>query len=91
MASQRSGETDDLESRIAAHERGEICGYTSSRRPIVFAFAEEFATREGARERERQVKGWTRRKKEALIRGDWESLVEYAGSGHSERPSTGSG
>ncbi|HLA19013.1 MAG TPA: GIY-YIG nuclease family protein [Dehalococcoidia bacterium] len=51
------GHTDDLEPRLAAHERGEIAGYTRKRRPVRLAFAEEFGTREEALARERQVKG----------------------------------
>lgn len=52
-----AGHTDDLETRIAAHERGEIEGYTRKRRPIELVFAEEVRTREEALARERQVKG----------------------------------
>jgi len=40
--------------------------------------------------RERQIKGWTRRKKEALINGDWDKLIEYSKS-KGRDPSTGSG
>lgn len=57
------GHTDDLETRIAAHERGEIKGYTRKRRPIELVFAEEVRTREEALARERQVKGWSRAKR----------------------------
>ena len=42
------GHTDQLEARIAAHERGEIAGYTRKRRPVRLVFAEEFRTREEA-------------------------------------------
>ena len=68
------GHTDDLQTRLAAHQRGEITGYTYSRRPVQLAFHEEFPSREDAFLRERQLKGWSRRKKEALVRGDWEGL-----------------
>ena len=69
-----AGHTDDLETRIAAHERGEIEGYTRKRRPIELVFAEEVRTREEALARERQVKGWSRAKKEALMKGNWKRL-----------------
>ena len=69
-----AGHTDDLETRIAAHERGEIEGYTRKRRPIELVFAEEVGTREEALARERQVKGWSRAKKEALMKGNWKRL-----------------
>ena len=68
------GHSDDLEKRIAAHRLGEIPGYTVTRRPIRLEFVEEFPTRLEALERERQIKGWSRRKKKALIRGDWDSI-----------------
>jgi tRNA/rRNA methyltransferase len=64
------GHTDDLEARIASHHSGHIAGYTSRRRPVTLEFVEEFPTRVEALERERQVKGWSRSKKEALIQGD---------------------
>ena len=64
------GHTDDLESRIAAHQEGRMDGYTANRRPLTLEFSDGFPTRIEALERERQIKGWTRRKKEALIRGD---------------------
>jgi predicted GIY-YIG superfamily endonuclease len=62
------GHTDDLESRIAAHRRGEIEGYTRTRCPVRVVFSEEFPAREDALARERRVKGWSRAKKEALSR-----------------------
>jgi predicted GIY-YIG superfamily endonuclease len=80
------GHTDDLETRLAAHQSGEIAGYTYSRRPVQLVFQEEFPSREDAFLRERQLKGWSRRKKEALIRGDWDSLGRLSHA----RGSTGS-
>jgi tRNA/rRNA methyltransferase len=68
------GHTDDLETRIGAHQSGLIEGYTQKRRPVVLAWSQEFAEREEAFRAERQIKGWTRAKKEALIHGDWDAL-----------------
>ena len=76
--SYHTGETDELAKRLAAHQRGETGGYTAGRRPLTLVFSEDFPRREEARERQRQIKGWSRRKKEALIRGDWEALVRHA-------------
>ncbi len=73
-----TGHTDDLEKRLAAHERGEIPGYTSRRRPVSLVFADVFPSRDETFRVERQIKGWSRRKKEALIRGDWERLALLA-------------
>ena len=88
-----TGQTDDMESRLAAHELGTDGAYAKGRRPVRLVFAEEFATREEARERERQIKGWSRRKKEALIRGDWDALVAHATARRTvvRPPSTSSG
>ena len=80
-----TGHTDNLEVRIAKHQLGEVPGYTQTRRPIELVFAEEFSSRTDAFFREQQTKGWSRKKKEALIRGDWAELVRLA------HPSTSSG
>jgi tRNA/rRNA methyltransferase len=68
------GHTDDLAKRLAEHEDGTFGGYTARRRPVRLAFYDEFQTREEALERELQLKGWSRAKKEALTRGDWEEV-----------------
>ncbi len=69
-----TGHTDDLEGRLAKHQAGEFSGYTSARRPVELAFSHQFPSRDEAFRAERQVKRWSRRKKEALIRGDWDGL-----------------
>ena len=76
-----TGHTEDLDVRVAAHNAGTIPGYTRSRRPVEVVFADTFPSRIDALERERQVKGWTRRKKEALMRSDWDRLRELAKPG----------
>jgi predicted GIY-YIG superfamily endonuclease len=82
------GHTDDLDLRIAKHDDGTFGGYTSTRRPVTLVYAELFDTRDDAFWRERQIKGWSRAKKEALAREDWAELRRLAKSAH---PSTGSG
>ena len=76
-----TGHTDDLEKRIATHQRGELSGYTSRRRPVALVFSEDFPSREEAFEMERRIKGWTRQKKEALIQPDWDRLQQLAKTG----------
>jgi predicted GIY-YIG superfamily endonuclease len=71
--------TDNLEERIAKHEAGTIEGYTSTRLPVGVVFSEEFPTREEALRCERQIKGWTRKKKEALSRRDWLRCLGWRG------------
>jgi len=55
-------------------------GFTSKRLPVELVFSCEMPTLHDAFLRERQIKGWTRRKKEALINGDWDRLIEYSKS-----------
>ena len=68
------GHTDDLEARVNAHHSGLVAGYTQKRLPLSLAWSQEFAERDEAFRAERQIKGWSRAKKEALIRGDWEGV-----------------
>lgn len=76
-----TGHTDNLEVRVAQHHAGEIRGcYTHDRRPLELVMSQEFASREEALQAERQIKGWSRPKKEALIAGDWERLQVLARS-----------
>jgi putative endonuclease len=70
-----------LEKRVAEHQAGRFDGYTSRRRPVALAFYQEFDRLEDAAAAERQVKGWRRDKKEALIRGDFAALPSLARRG----------
>lgn len=77
-----TGHTDNLEARLDWHVSGRIQScYTFSRRPLTLAFSQEFVTREEALAAERQIKGWSRRKKKALIAGDWAEVSRLAKSG----------
>jgi putative endonuclease len=75
-----TGHTDDLEKRLYEHEQNLIRCYTSGGLPVRLLYSCEFETREDALAGERQIKGWSRRKKRALISGDWPSLVKYSKS-----------
>lgn len=63
-----------LDKRIAEHNAGAFGGYTARRRPVTLVWHEEFERITDAIAAERQIKGWSRVKKEALIRGDYEAL-----------------
>jgi len=67
-----------LEARVAAHNAGTYDGYTKTRRPVTSMFSEWFEQITDAIAAERQVKGWSRAKKEALIRGDFGRLRELS-------------
>ena len=73
-----TGHTDNLELRIAEHQAGRGADFTARRRPVELVWAQDFPTRHEALASERQIKGWSRAKKEALIRGDWEDLSMLA-------------
>ena len=75
-----TGSTNDLALRLAQHQAGEGGVYTRSRLPVELVFGQEFPSEHQAFLRERQVKGWSRAKKEALIRGDFDELVRLAKS-----------
>lgn len=63
------GSTHELAQRLAKHHDGTAATYTASRRPVSLVYAEEWETSVAASARERQIKRWTRVKKEALIAG----------------------
>jgi putative endonuclease len=73
-----TGCTSNIDRRISEHEVGIYPGYTQNRRPVTLVFSERFNEIRYAIYAERQIKGWTRKKKEALIRGDFELLHELA-------------
>ncbi|ASY45523.1 MAG: TrmJ/YjtD family RNA methyltransferase [Pseudomonadota bacterium] len=72
------GHTDNLEQRIAQHQSGEISGYTQTRRPVALVWSQDFGTRDEALSAEQQIKGWSRKKKEGLIAGDWDAIRQAA-------------
>ena len=63
-----------LEQRVAQHEDGTFGGFTAARRPVRLVFHQEFERITDAIAAERQVKGWRREKKEALIAGAFDLL-----------------
>ncbi len=68
-----------VETRIGQHNAGVFPeSYTFRRRPVTLAFAEHFPSITDAISMERQIKGWSRRKKQAIIDGNWEALPELA-------------
>ncbi len=73
-----TGHTDNLKKRIGAHHHGLCGGYTASRLPVELVFSQECSTRIEALSAERQIKGWSRKKKEAMMRGDWAEVSRLA-------------
>ena len=87
-----TGVTNNIDLRVAQHEQGiDINCYTFLRRPLELKYVEVFTDINQAIAREKQVKGWSRKKKEALMQENWEALKEYSKSKPSPDPSTSSG
>jgi putative endonuclease len=66
---------DDLSRRIAEHQTGAYPGYTSKRRPVTLLWSQHFDRITDAVAAERQIKGWSRAKKQALIHGAWDQIA----------------
>jgi putative endonuclease len=73
-----TGHTDNLERRLAEHHHGGFSEFTSKRRPVTLLWAQDFPTRYEALGTEMKVKKWSRVKKEALARSDWQALSHFA-------------
>ena len=69
----------DLETRVNEHNGGRFDGHTAKRLPVTLALAIPFDSITDAITAERQIKGWSRSKKDALIRGDFDALSVLAG------------
>ena len=63
---------------MSEHNEGVYGGYTSTRRPVTLVWAEHFLNITDAIAVERQIKGWSRAKKEALVRGDYDAIQTLA-------------
>ena len=86
-----TGSTNNLILRTEQHQKGEGANHTKLRLPVKLVYSEEFNRVEHAFYREKQVQGWSRKKKEALIKGQFEKLSELS-KNYSQQPvvSTGS-
>ena len=69
-----TGSTIDLQKRINEHHNGQGANHTKKRLPIKLVYVEEYLNIATAFEREKQIQGWSRAKKEALITGDFDAL-----------------
>ena len=81
-----TGSTNDLSKRIWQHQESvNPATYTFSRRPVELIWSEETVTYHEALTHERQIKGWSRAKKEALIRGNFEGIHEIVKAERKQR------
>ena len=68
----------NLSMRIDQHNAGSYPGYIFTRRPVVLVWSEYFDRITDGIAVERKIKGWSRAKKEALIRSDWTNLSDLS-------------
>ncbi len=71
-----TGITDNIARRLKEHNTKKGGRYTSAFGPVELVWQEDHPDRSSAMKREHQIKGWTRRKKEALIKGDYSLLKQ---------------
>jgi predicted GIY-YIG superfamily endonuclease len=80
------GSATDLEARVWQHNTPDLgAAYTRKRRPVVLVWAAEFDSVADAFAFEKRVQGWSRVKREALIRGDFDALPGLASRSHAAR------
>ncbi len=72
------GSTWDVERRVSQHNLGEGAAYTRLRRPVKLVWAGEFSRIADAYAFEKQVQGWSRAKRRALIDGRLDDLPELS-------------
>ena len=73
-----TGSTKNLKRRLKQHQNGEGANHTKKRLPVKLVYFEEFPRIDTAFYREKQVQGWNRKKKEALIYGAFGKLPELS-------------
>ncbi|MEM9244026.1 MAG: GIY-YIG nuclease family protein [Pseudomonadota bacterium] len=73
-----TGSTNYIEARLYQHQNGEGAIYTRRRLPVELVYLEEFEQIDEAFCREKQIQGWRREKKEALINGNFNNLSQLA-------------
>ena len=76
------GVTKNLRQRLREHNTGKACEYTKKRKPVSLEYYEPRESLEAAMHRERQIKGWSRAKKESLIAGDLDRLKKVSKHRH---------
>ncbi len=69
-----TGSTKDIDRRLMEHQNGEGANHTKKRLPVTLLYYEKYDRIDTAFYREKQVQGWSRAKKEALMRGDLNEL-----------------
>jgi putative endonuclease len=74
------GSARDLDERVKAHNTGRGAAYTFKHRPVYLVYSEIFDTETAALNRERQLKRWNHKKKQALVEANFEQLKHLSTS-----------
>ena len=82
-----TGSTKDLERRLWEHQNGLGANHTAKRLPVKLAYCEEYDRIDDAFFREKQVQGWSRKKKEALMVSDTKQIHLLAECKNEDRKS----
>jgi len=72
-----TGSTQDIRRRVWQHQNGQGANYTANRLPVKLVYFECYSRIDVAFKREKQLQGWSRKKKEALINGFVDRLHDY--------------
>ncbi|MBU2571375.1 MAG: GIY-YIG nuclease family protein [Gammaproteobacteria bacterium] len=90
-----TGSTNNIEARLWQHQNEQGANHTRKHLPVELVFVEQFDRIDDAFAREKQIQGWSRKKKEALMQGDFNQLhllavcknnTHYAGGFDSAQP-----
>ena len=73
-----TGSTNNLDLRLKQHDAGDGANHTKKHLPVKLVYYEEFDRIDSAFYREKQVQGWSRKKKEALIENNWDKLKDLS-------------
>ena len=73
-----TGSTHDLEKRLVEHQSGQGANFTRKHLPVELVYFEEYDRIDEAYFREKQIQGWSRKKKEALIKGELDKLPDLS-------------
>ncbi len=80
------GVTNDVQNRIRQHNEGiNPTSYTHSRRPVVLKYVAHYQDINQAISWEKQIKGWSRKKKQALMVGNWDEIVRLSNAHKSDK------
>ena len=73
-----TGSTIDIQLRLQQHQNGLGANHTKKRLPVKLVYLKEFTRIDLAFNREKQIQGWSRKKKEALIHGEHNQLPKLS-------------